>query len=68
LWYLKVADAMAHAKHHSRVHDAVIHIYDKAGKEIELHRHKGDFKERIFVFDCRTANDPAMMPSTNYTL
>ena len=46
LWYLKVADAIAYAKHRSRAHDAVIHIYDEAGKEIELHRHKGDFKER----------------------
>ena len=45
LWYLKVAEAIAYAKHRSRAHDAVIHIYDEAGKEIELHRHKGDFKE-----------------------
>jgi hypothetical protein len=45
LWYLKVADAIAHAKRCSRAHDAVIHIYDEAGKQIELHRHKGDFKE-----------------------
>ncbi len=44
LWCLKVADAIAYAKHHSRAHDAVIHIYDEAGKEIELHRHKADFK------------------------
>jgi hypothetical protein len=21
------------------------HVYDEAGKEIEIHRHKGDFKE-----------------------
>jgi hypothetical protein len=45
LWYLNVADAIAHAKHRSRAHDAVIHIYDEAGKEIELQRHKNDFKE-----------------------
>jgi hypothetical protein len=45
LWYLKVADAIAYAKRRSGAHDAVIHIYDEAGKEIELHRHKGDFKE-----------------------
>jgi hypothetical protein len=45
LWYLKVADAIAYAKHRNRAHDAVIHIYDEAGKEIEIHRHKGDFKE-----------------------
>jgi hypothetical protein len=45
LWYLKVADAIAHAKHRSHAHDAVIHIYDEAANEIELRRHKGDFKE-----------------------
>jgi hypothetical protein len=45
LWYLKVADAIDYAKHHSRAHDAVIHVYDVAGKLIEVHRHKGDFKE-----------------------
>jgi YD repeat-containing protein len=31
--------------HHSRSHDAVIRVYDAAGKLIEVHRHKGDFKE-----------------------
>ncbi|HEU0273199.1 MAG TPA: hypothetical protein VFQ83_01570 [Candidatus Udaeobacter sp.] len=46
LWYLKVADAITYAKHRSRAQDAVIHIYDEAGKEIELQRHKGDFKEQ----------------------
>jgi hypothetical protein len=45
LWYLKVGDAITCAKHRSRAHDAVIHIYDEAGNEIELHRHKGDFEE-----------------------
>jgi len=25
--------------------DAVIRVYDAAGKLIEVHRHKGDFKE-----------------------
>jgi hypothetical protein len=45
VWYLKVTDAIAWAKHRSRSHDAVIHVYDAAGKLIEVHRHKGDFKE-----------------------
>jgi hypothetical protein len=45
LWYVKVANAIAYAKHRSRAHDAVTHIYDETGKEIELRRHKGDFKE-----------------------
>jgi peroxiredoxin len=26
-------------------HDAVINVYDVAGKLIEVHRHKGDFKD-----------------------
>jgi YD repeat-containing protein len=33
------------AKFRSRSHDAVIYVYDAAGKLIEVHRHKGDFKE-----------------------
>jgi hypothetical protein len=28
-----------------RSHDAVIRVYDAAGKLIEVHRHKGDFTE-----------------------
>ncbi len=32
-------------KHRSRSHDAVISVYDDAGKLIEVHEHKGDFKE-----------------------
>jgi hypothetical protein len=30
---------------YSRSHDPVIHVYDAAGKLIEVHRHKEDFKE-----------------------
>jgi hypothetical protein len=26
-------------------HNAMIHVYDAAGKLIEVHRYKGDFKE-----------------------
>jgi len=32
-------------KFRSRSHDAVIQVYDAAGKLIEVHRHKGEFKE-----------------------
>jgi len=46
LWYLQVADAISYAKHRSRAHDAVISVYDAPGKMIEVHRHKGDFKEQ----------------------
>jgi hypothetical protein len=31
--------------HYSRSHDAVICVYDAAGNLIEVHQHKGDFKE-----------------------
>jgi hypothetical protein len=30
---------------YSRSHDAVIRVYDEAGNVIEMHEHKGDFKE-----------------------
>jgi hypothetical protein len=30
----------------SRSHDAVIHVYDAAGKLIETHEHTDDFKEQ----------------------
>jgi hypothetical protein len=45
LWYLEVRDAIGYAQFYSRAHDAVISVYDAAGKLIEVHRHKGDFKE-----------------------
>jgi len=41
LWY----DAIGYAMHSSRSHDAVIRVYDDAGNVIEMHEHKGDFKE-----------------------
>ena len=31
--------------HSSHSHDAVIRVYDHAGNVIEMHEHKGDFKE-----------------------
>jgi hypothetical protein len=44
LWYLEVRQAIDYAKHQSRSRDAVIRVYDVAGKLIEVHRHKGDFQ------------------------
>ena len=38
--------AIRYAKFYSRLHDAVIRVYDDAGKVIEAHEHKGEFKER----------------------
>jgi len=35
----------ASAQHRSRSHNAVIRVYDAAGKVIETHEHEGDFEE-----------------------
>ena len=40
-----VSNAIGHAMHDSRSNDAVIRVYDEAGKVIETHEHAGDFKE-----------------------
>jgi hypothetical protein len=48
LWYdgpNAVANAIGYAQFYSRSHDAVIRVYDAAGNMIEMHEHKGDFKE-----------------------
>ena len=45
LWYLKSDDAISDAKFYSGSHDAVIRVYDDAGKLIETHEYTGDFKE-----------------------
>ncbi len=43
--YSKPDNAIGYAMHSSRSHDAVIRVYDAAGNVIEMHEHKGDFKE-----------------------
>ena len=48
LWYAEpnaVSNAIGYAKFYSRSHAAVIRVYDAAGKVIEMHQHKGDFRE-----------------------
>ena len=45
LWYDTPDNAIGYAMHSSRSPDAVIRVYDAAGKLIEVHRHKGDFKD-----------------------
>jgi hypothetical protein len=48
LWYdgpSAASNATGYAMHDSRSHNAVIRVYDEAGKVIETHEHKGDFKE-----------------------
>jgi glutamate formiminotransferase len=37
--------AVDYAKDSSRSHDAVIRVYNNAGNVIEMHQHKGEFKE-----------------------
>ena len=45
LWYLDAGrPAVGYAKFRSRSHDAVIRVYDHAGKLIETHEHAGQFK------------------------
>ncbi len=44
LWYGE-PDAISNAKFYSRLHDAVICVYNEAGNVIETHEHAGDFKE-----------------------
>ena len=44
LWYDTPDNAIGYAMHFSRSHDAVIRVYDNAGKVIGTHEHKGDFK------------------------
>jgi hypothetical protein len=45
LWYTEVPHAIGFPKFFSRSHDAVIRVYDAAGKVIQTHEHKGDFQE-----------------------
>ena len=48
LWYNEpnaVSNAIDYAKFYSGSHNAVIRVFDAAGKLLEVHRHKGDFKE-----------------------
>ena len=40
-----ISNAIGHAMHRSRSHDAVIRVYDDAGNVIETHKHESDFKE-----------------------
>ncbi len=48
LWYAgpnAIENAIGYALHRSRSHNAVIRVYDGAGRVIETHEHKGDFKK-----------------------
>ena len=47
LWYGEAnaaSSAVDYSKFRSRSHDAVIRVYDAAGKVIETHEHAGEFK------------------------
>jgi hypothetical protein len=43
VWRAK-CNAIGNAKFYSRLHDAVIRVYDEAGNVIETHEHAGEFK------------------------
>jgi hypothetical protein len=48
LWYdgsNAASNAIGYASQYSRAHDAVVRVYDEAGKVIETHEHAGDFEE-----------------------
>jgi hypothetical protein len=45
LWYEQAPDAIEYAKFFSRLHDAVIRVYNLSGNVTATHEHKGDFKE-----------------------
>jgi hypothetical protein len=48
LWYGErnaASNAIRYAKFRSRSHDAVIRVYDEAGKVFETHEYKADFKD-----------------------
>jgi hypothetical protein len=52
LWYRgpnAIRDAIGYAKFFSRLHDAVIRIYDEAGNLIETHQLAGEFKRGEFL-------------------
>jgi hypothetical protein len=40
-----ISNAIGYGKFRSRLYDAVIRVYDTDGKLIQVHRHKGDFRE-----------------------
>jgi hypothetical protein len=42
---MQSGSAIGYAMFRSRSHRAVIRVYDEAGKLIETHEQKGDFKE-----------------------
>ena len=41
LWYDTPDNAIGYAIHSSRLHDAVIRVYNDAGNVIETHEHEG---------------------------
>jgi hypothetical protein len=45
VWYDTPDHAIGYAMHSSRLHDAVIRVYDAGGDAVETHECAGDFKE-----------------------
>jgi len=44
-WPFAISNIVDHAKFDSRSHDAAIRVYDETGNVIEMHEHRGEFKE-----------------------
>jgi hypothetical protein len=43
-WPFAISNIVDHAKFYSRLHDAVIRVYNEAGNVIEKHEQVGEFK------------------------
>jgi len=51
LWYLEASDAVEYAERNSRAHDAVISVYDAAGKLIEIGTSIDKRHAEVFTYD-----------------
>ena len=58
LWYggpNAVSNAIDYAKFRSRLHDAVIRVYDEAGNVIEAYEHKGRVQRMVNFYSYHVA-------------
>src|SRR5262249_27247642 len=65
LWFGEpnaATNAVGHAKHRRRSHDAAIRVYDEAINVIETHEHAGDFRQ----FCC--GGRPGVVPGSRRAL
>ena len=55
LWYTEIPHAIDYAKFRSRLHDAVIRVYDEAGNVIEAYEHKGRVQRMVNFYSYHVA-------------